>query len=68
MTKWLAMMAILFSTQAISSPAGLSEPLILRQVTLNGTVGPAYYSRIEEGYRFVSVPKAEENARLAGMR
>ncbi|UIJ72292.1 hypothetical protein [Aurantimonas sp. HBX-1] len=34
-------------------PAGHQEPLLVRTVTLGGVTGPAYYSRLEQGYRFV---------------
>ncbi|MBB4003321.1 hypothetical protein [Aurantimonas endophytica] len=34
-------------------PAGNTEPLLVRTVTLGGVTGAAYYSRLEQGYRFV---------------
>jgi hypothetical protein len=36
-----------------SLPAGNADPLLIRTVTLGGVTGPAYYSRLEQGYRFV---------------
>lgn len=40
----------LFATERV---AGVSEPLLIRSVILSGHSGPAYYSVIEQGYRFV---------------
>ncbi|MAU98346.1 MAG: hypothetical protein CMP81_21105 [Fulvimarina sp.] len=37
-----------------ATPAGESHPLIVRVVTIGGETGPAYYSLVEQGYRFVS--------------
>lgn len=34
-------------------PAGDSEPLLVRTVTLGGVTGAAYYSSLEQGYRFI---------------
>ncbi|NDV87293.1 hypothetical protein GTW51_11340 [Aurantimonas aggregata] len=34
-------------------PAGHAEPLLVRTVTLGGVTGAGYYSRVEQGYRFV---------------
>ena len=34
-------------------PAGNAEPLLIRTVTLGGVTGAAYYSGLEQGYRFV---------------
>ena len=34
-------------------PAGEAEPLLIRTVTLGGVTGAAYYSGLEQGYRFV---------------
>ena len=34
-------------------PVGNTETLTTRVVTIDGVTGPAYYSAIENGYRFV---------------
>jgi hypothetical protein len=41
---------------ASAGASGPAEPLILRTVTLHGVTSPAYYSRVEGGYRFVGGP------------
>ena len=48
-----------------AAPAGTAEPMVLRTVTLGKATGPAYYSIVEQGYRFVAalpaaVPTGEE--------
>uniref|UniRef100_UPI000B2CCDE2 hypothetical protein n=1 Tax=Aureimonas sp. AU4 TaxID=1638163 RepID=UPI000B2CCDE2 len=39
-----------------AAPAGTAEPFRIRTVTMNGTEGPAYYSRPSGGYRFLASP------------
>ena len=45
---------ILLGLFATGRAAGVSEPLLIRSVVLSGTSGPAYYSVIEQGYRFIN--------------
>ncbi|MBO0664471.1 hypothetical protein LQ948_18040 [Jiella sp. MQZ9-1] len=49
---------------AFAAPAGLNQPLIVRVVTIGEKTGPAFYSLVEQGYRFIGaqpmqVPIAE---------
>ena len=53
MTITALILAGLFAT---GPAAGLSEPLLIRSVVLAGASGPAYYSVIEQGYRFLGGP------------
>ncbi|WP_268880141.1 hypothetical protein [Jiella pelagia] len=49
----------ILATIAIASyavPAGSYQPLIVRVVTIGGETGPAFYSSIEQGYRFIGRP------------
>jgi hypothetical protein len=41
-----------------AAPAGTAEPFRIRTVTMNGTQGPAYYSRLSGGYRFLATADA----------
>jgi len=45
-------------------PAGTAEPFQIRTVTMNGTEGPAYYSRVSGGYRFLAMPASPEQPAL----
>ncbi|MEX6508117.1 hypothetical protein [Jiella sp. M17.18] len=36
-----------------AGPVGSRQPLTIRTVTMAGLTGPAYYSAVEQGYRFV---------------
>lgn len=38
---------------AFAVPAGDHQPLIVRVVTIGERTGPAFYSAIEQGYRFI---------------
>ncbi len=38
---------------AWTGSAGSGDPVMIRTVTMNGIVGAAYYSTIEQGYRFI---------------
>ena len=39
---------------ATGRAAGVSEPMLIRSVVLSGATGSAYYSVIEQGYRFIN--------------
>ena len=43
-------------------PAGIADPLLIRVVTMAGATGPAYYSTVEQGYRFVGGSMATADA------
>lgn len=36
-----------------AAPAGNEQPLIVRVVTIGDRTGPAFYSMVEQGYRFI---------------
>ncbi|MEC5322707.1 MULTISPECIES: hypothetical protein [unclassified Aurantimonas] len=38
---------------AWTGSAGSGDPVMIRTVTMNGIVGTAYYSTVEQGYRFI---------------
>ncbi|MCP3053632.1 hypothetical protein [Aurantimonas marianensis] len=38
---------------AWTGSAGSGDPVMMRTVTMNGIVGAAYYSTVEQGYRFI---------------
>lgn len=38
---------------AWTGSAGSGDPVMIRTVTMNGVVGAAYYSTVEQGYRFI---------------
>ncbi len=38
---------------AWTGSAGSGDPVMIRTVTMDGIVGAAYYSTVEQGYRFV---------------
>ncbi|MCE7027870.1 hypothetical protein [Jiella avicenniae] len=42
---------------AFAVPAGNDQPLIVRVVTIGDRTGPAFYSMIEQGYRFIGSPE-----------
>ena len=39
---------------AYAVPAGNDQPLIVRVVTIGDRTGPAFYSAVEQGYRFIA--------------
>ena len=44
---------IMIGLFASGRAAGVTEPFLIRHVVLAGASGPAYYSVLEQGYRFV---------------
>ncbi len=50
---------------AFAVPAGNDQPLIVRVVTIGDRTGPAFYSTIEEGYRFIASPSLLAASRTA---
>lgn len=48
-----------------AAPAGTTEPFRIRTVTMNGTEGPAYYSRLSGGYRFLATATPAEAGLIA---
>lgn len=50
-----------------AAPAGDSQPPIVRIVTIGDRTGPAYYSQVEQGYRFVGKsPAGTANTMMTG--
>ncbi|MBP0614062.1 hypothetical protein [Jiella mangrovi] len=43
----------LVGVTAYTAPAGDPHPMIVRVVTIGDRTGPAFYSSLEQGYRFV---------------
>lgn len=54
---------------ASTMPLGPSQPVMIRSVTIGEASGPAYYSLIEQGYRFVggSGESREDSGLLASV-
>ena len=50
----LIALSVAAAVAGFAAPAGESQPLIVRVVTIGDETGPAYYSLVEQGYRFVS--------------
>lgn len=69
--EWTRMRRILLGAICIAAvgtivhPAGSPTPLMIRVVTMEGATGPAYYSAIEEGFRFVGGAPLGRTERVA---
>ncbi len=50
----LIALAVLVAGLGFGSPAGPSEPFRVRNVTMNGVSGAAYYSQAAGAFRFVA--------------
>ena len=67
LTGAFALAAAILGTAGTAIPAGAPEPFQVRNVTMNGSSGPAYYSHATRSYRFiVSAPREEVVAMMPG--
>ncbi|WP_083589662.1 hypothetical protein [Aurantimonas sp. 22II-16-19i] len=63
----LIALSVAAAVAGFAAPAGESHPLIVRVVTIGGETGPAYYSLVEQGYRFLGrEPSADRMMADAG--
>ncbi|MCB8839135.1 hypothetical protein [Aurantimonas sp. VKM B-3413] len=62
----LRSLVIAAAVLSLAVPAGTAEPLLIRVVTMAGATGPAYYSAVEQGYRFIGGSMATAGAVEAG--
>ena len=46
--------SVAIAVAGFTEPAGHRQPHIVRIVTIGDQTGPAYYSQVEQGYRFVA--------------
>ena len=60
------MVRTFFATIALgfmAVPAGQADALNIRVVTIGDETGPAFYSPIEGGYRFIAVPPSKHHSK-----
>ncbi|MBO0905661.1 hypothetical protein [Jiella sonneratiae] len=62
--RGLIAVAVLAVIAVGARPAGAPQPLIVRVVTMGDHTGPAFYSLIEQGYRFIDGNAAADTDRF----